>query len=508
MRLASWKPDSASQQCDSCAKKFEFFRRRHHCRLCGGIFCYSCSDVFLPGELILLRWLEINGYEKASKKAAATDTTTSEKLLDMFLERHFLTKSGLSNFFPPAPKTAPQRVCVRCFDDVESHAYAHKPTLSWRTHSNPLSDTLRSGAPSINWRTASDRRESLVGGRERKVCVILLKGSGGVESGERTDLRELFHALGQLTIQAKAESTHGNSSSKETTPSLSPSLSSASDLSGSEKNLLSVSMGGRTATETTGIGQQGLRGRFSATSTTTKYRKKIALQVPMSLDTSDPTHLSPGTTAPSLSVRVQLIGVTHRHGFDKALLQQHTIGTDAYIILLDGEPISPLDTPAFSGVSSGFGNGNALSCTTSQSGNSVPSPTISIFPRSLDMLQEPSLEAVPPAIGASYGDSFSGKLVESARAVWEAIGRYGGDIPICAVIDCASCIGAGNTELGAFSAVPGNSTSQMGAGMNLRCQSDKQQKSVSVEGQAAALHKALLLLTNEVIRRDVMRRKY
>ena len=40
---AIWKSDNKSSSCDSCAIPFTFFRRRHHCRNCGDIFCNTCS---------------------------------------------------------------------------------------------------------------------------------------------------------------------------------------------------------------------------------------------------------------------------------------------------------------------------------------------------------------------------------------------------------------------------------------------------------------------------------
>lgn len=41
----SWLPDSHAEDCGNCQLPFKAFRRsRHHCRLCGGIFCASCSS--------------------------------------------------------------------------------------------------------------------------------------------------------------------------------------------------------------------------------------------------------------------------------------------------------------------------------------------------------------------------------------------------------------------------------------------------------------------------------
>ena len=37
-----WIPDDKVNQCMKCEKTFGMLRRRHHCRTCGGIYCYSC----------------------------------------------------------------------------------------------------------------------------------------------------------------------------------------------------------------------------------------------------------------------------------------------------------------------------------------------------------------------------------------------------------------------------------------------------------------------------------
>ncbi|WFC97271.1 hypothetical protein MBRA1_003938 [Malassezia brasiliensis] len=38
-----WVPDSVAAQCTRCAEPFTLWRRRHHCRLCGHVFCATCS---------------------------------------------------------------------------------------------------------------------------------------------------------------------------------------------------------------------------------------------------------------------------------------------------------------------------------------------------------------------------------------------------------------------------------------------------------------------------------
>jgi len=51
MRSSSgnWVPDDAAQACQICKKSFSMFKRKHHCRDCGGVVCGDCSR----GQLLL-----------------------------------------------------------------------------------------------------------------------------------------------------------------------------------------------------------------------------------------------------------------------------------------------------------------------------------------------------------------------------------------------------------------------------------------------------------------------
>ena len=42
-----WVDDSDALYCANCDSTFNFLRRRHHCRVCGNIFCYECSNYTL-----------------------------------------------------------------------------------------------------------------------------------------------------------------------------------------------------------------------------------------------------------------------------------------------------------------------------------------------------------------------------------------------------------------------------------------------------------------------------
>ena len=42
-----WVDDESVNTCQQCQEPFTMMVRRHHCRKCGGIFCYTCSSFTL-----------------------------------------------------------------------------------------------------------------------------------------------------------------------------------------------------------------------------------------------------------------------------------------------------------------------------------------------------------------------------------------------------------------------------------------------------------------------------
>lgn len=48
-----WVDDNEVEFCTSCRQRFDWKRRRHHCRACGNIFCKVCSPHFV---MLPLQW--------------------------------------------------------------------------------------------------------------------------------------------------------------------------------------------------------------------------------------------------------------------------------------------------------------------------------------------------------------------------------------------------------------------------------------------------------------------
>jgi hypothetical protein len=53
-RISKWVGDESVIKCFKCAVEFSLILRRHHCRLCGRVFCYQCSNYFTKLPLDIL----------------------------------------------------------------------------------------------------------------------------------------------------------------------------------------------------------------------------------------------------------------------------------------------------------------------------------------------------------------------------------------------------------------------------------------------------------------------
>ena len=65
-----WVPDEDAQNCYNCGSKFfSLFNRKHHCRVCGNIFCKSCIDTFFEITIFNEKQeLKVCGYCQEKKR--------------------------------------------------------------------------------------------------------------------------------------------------------------------------------------------------------------------------------------------------------------------------------------------------------------------------------------------------------------------------------------------------------------------------------------------------------
>jgi 1-phosphatidylinositol-3-phosphate 5-kinase len=86
-----WMPDKLCKHCYSCEIPFTVFRRRHHCRLCGQVFCSNCSAYFVHTTLL--------DQQQEGEQMNATNTATypTVRACQMCYEQVSLSNSKTAN---------------------------------------------------------------------------------------------------------------------------------------------------------------------------------------------------------------------------------------------------------------------------------------------------------------------------------------------------------------------------------------------------------------------------
>ena len=88
-----WVPNKAIKICSNCSKKFSVFKRKHHCRICGKIYCSDCvKPIQIPSvkQVLFNRRFKIcckcqqdaKRYQQNLEEQKALDTLNDAKLVD------------------------------------------------------------------------------------------------------------------------------------------------------------------------------------------------------------------------------------------------------------------------------------------------------------------------------------------------------------------------------------------------------------------------------------------
>lgn len=75
-----WMKDESARECFACAKNFNTFRRKHHCRICGQIFCSNCTSL-IPGDIFGYN-AKMRVCNNCHEHAANYDDSSDESSLD------------------------------------------------------------------------------------------------------------------------------------------------------------------------------------------------------------------------------------------------------------------------------------------------------------------------------------------------------------------------------------------------------------------------------------------
>ena len=201
-----WMKDATCTECCNCQAAFTIYRRRHHCRRCGQIFCGKCSALVVNGDLIGRRNeaharvcdMCFKAVEAKNTHATLADATAANP------------KTQLSSFQPPT--RAPSSGAAGLHAAVDE--------------SSPLHSSIVSPQPS---RLTDPRAGTLSG-------TILMEGEGGNEpqtsesEEEHSTAAQERHtsshlpkmARARLVLPAPSPSTEASQSQSQTADEPSP----------------------------------------------------------------------------------------------------------------------------------------------------------------------------------------------------------------------------------------------------------------------------------------------
>ena len=153
-----WQYDEMAKTCSSCHCEFNPLNRRHHCRLCGKIFCHNCSSqraLVPPSSIVLVP----RGGKKAkisNNEASFSPDHDPDRMLTYLSggdANELLYGKGLEERFKLARE--PLRVCKPCFQQLAplqedlraSNSNAMRfnhidPTDARRLFNSPIAHTL------------------------------------------------------------------------------------------------------------------------------------------------------------------------------------------------------------------------------------------------------------------------------------------------------------------------------------------------------------------------------
>jgi hypothetical protein len=200
-----WEFDELQPRCASCETEFNPLNRRHHCRLCGKIFCNDCSNqraLIPPSSIVLVP----KGGKKAKPRSAVEDAYAASFSPDEDPDRmltylaggagsgsnELLYGKGLEERFKLARE--PLRVCRRCVCSLQplqedlrnSNSNAMRfnhidPTDPKRLFNSPLAFTLgheiRKAAYTLNNLLPMPKRMGAIVSQERYDNPFAIDGS-------------------------------------------------------------------------------------------------------------------------------------------------------------------------------------------------------------------------------------------------------------------------------------------------------------------------------------------
>ena len=130
MTTTHWVDDSTVTNCADCNDTFSFFKRKHHCRICGNIYCNNCSQYRVP----------IKGQDERACKQCYKELRQKRLSNKQSTQQSANSKSVTTTNTPPSDTSANETVlyhtysiCARCvINDKRSKQW--KPAIVYTSN--------------------------------------------------------------------------------------------------------------------------------------------------------------------------------------------------------------------------------------------------------------------------------------------------------------------------------------------------------------------------------------
>jgi|UniRef100_A0A7S4LJ82 serine/threonine protein kinase len=101
----TWTPDKEAPQCAGCQAKFHFFYRRHHCRMCGAVFCWRCSRARVKIPEMDYQ-AEVRVCLQCHESRLKKKTSKWQRILDEFEIMNMVGAGGIGKVYKVMQKTS------------------------------------------------------------------------------------------------------------------------------------------------------------------------------------------------------------------------------------------------------------------------------------------------------------------------------------------------------------------------------------------------------------------
>jgi len=117
-----WEFDAAQNHCTCCKDEFNPFNRKHHCRLCGKIYCNKCTQrksLVPPSSIVLtpIGGKKVSAQSQVQHASFSPDPDPDRMLTYISEDKELLYGKGLEERFQLARE--PLRVCNACYDELQ-----------------------------------------------------------------------------------------------------------------------------------------------------------------------------------------------------------------------------------------------------------------------------------------------------------------------------------------------------------------------------------------------------